>query len=169
LEPVNWPLIILQSLTATVMVISLFALLIPGVPGLFIIWGSALVFGLIVGFNWLAWLMMGLLTILAIFGGVIDNIITAKTTFDAGASIWSIIVGVIVGVIAGILWTPVGGLIAAPIGVLAVEFWRLRDLRKAAGTTKGWIIGLGWSFFIRFLTGMAMIGLWLIWAINVPR
>ena len=166
---VDWPLVFLQALTATIMVISLFALIIPGVPGLIIIWAAALVFGLIIGFNWLAWLIMGLLTILWLFGSVIDNIITAKSTLDTGASLWSIILGIVTGVIGAIVLTPLIGLLTAFLGVLAGEFWRLRNLRKALGTTRGWLVGLGWSFFLRFLTGLAMIGLWLIWAINVPR
>ena len=166
---VNWPLILLQTLTGTLMVISLFAMLIPGVPGPLLIWAEALVFGLIVGFNWLAWLMMVLLTILMIFGSVIDNIITAKKAYDSGASTLSIIVGIIAGILGAIFWTPIGGLLTAPLGVLAAEYWRLRSLRGAAKSTQGWLVGLGWSFFLRFLTGMAMIGLWLIWAINVPK
>jgi uncharacterized protein len=166
---INWSLIFLQTLIGTVMVLSLFAMLIPGVPGLVIIWGAALFFGLMVGFNWLAWVEMVLLTILMLFGSVIDNIITAKKAYDSGAATLSIIAGVIAGILGAIFWTPIGGLITAPLGVLAAEYWRLRSLRQAAGTTKGWLVGLGWAFFIRFLTGMAMIGLWLIWAINAPH
>ena len=47
----NWPLIFLQAATATVMVISLFGLLIPVYPGLTVIWAAALVFGILVGFE----------------------------------------------------------------------------------------------------------------------
>jgi uncharacterized protein YqgC (DUF456 family) len=150
------------------MVVSLFALLLPGFPGLVIIWAAALIFGLISGFNWLGWLIIALLTALMIFGSVIDNIITAKTTYDAGASILSIIFGMITGILGAIFWTPLGGLLIAPLGVLAAEYMRRRDVRQAVSATRGWIVGLGWSFFIRFLTGIAMIGLWLIWVINLP-
>jgi uncharacterized protein len=158
--------LLLEGLTGAVMVISLFAMLIPGVPGLVIIWAAAGVFGLIVGFNWLGWVIIIPITLLMLFGSVIDNIIQVKTTHDTGASLVSIIFGMITGMIGAIFWTPVGGLVTAPLGVLAAEYLRLRNLRQAARTTKGWVVGLGWSFFIRFLTGLAMIGLWLIWAIN---
>ena len=166
---VDWPLVILQAITASIMVISLFGLMVPFFPGLVVIWAAALVFGLIVsGFNWLGWLVMIFLTLLMIFGSVIDNVITAKKAYDTGAAISSIIVGVIAGVVAGIFWTPIGGLIVAPLGVLLAEYLRLRNVRQAARATSGWLIGLGWSFVIRFLTGMAMIGLWFVWAINLP-
>lgn len=164
----DWALIVLKAITATVMVISLFGLMIPFFPGLVVIWAAALVFGLIVsGYNWLGWLVMILLTILMIFGSVIDNVITAKKVYDTGAAISSIIIGVIAGVVGGIFWTPIGGLIVAPLAVLLAEYLRVRNWKKAARATSGWLVGLGWSFVLRFLTGMAMIGLWLIWAINL--
>jgi hypothetical protein len=167
---VDWPLVVLQAITATVMVISLFGLMIPFFPGLVVIWAAALVFGLLVsGYNWLGWLVIILLTLLMIFGSVIDNIITAKKVHDTGAAISSIVIGVIAGVVGGIFWTPIGGLILAPVAVLLAEYRRVRNFKQAARATSGWLIGLGWAFVLRFLTGMAMIGLWLIWAINLPK
>ena len=163
-------LVVVKAITATVMVISLFGLMVPFYPGLVVIWGAAVVFGLVVsGYNWLGWLVIVLLTLLMIFGSVIDNVITARKSYEAGAAISSIIIGVIAGVLGGIFWTPIGGLILAPIAVLLAEYWRVRNLKQAARATSGWLVGLGWSFAIRFLTGMAMIGLWFIWAINLPK
>ena len=107
-----------------------------------------------------------MITILMIFGNVIDNIITSKKAYDSGASIWSVIVSLIAGVIGAIIWTPIGGLLVAPVALFLAEYYRQKDWRKGLATTRGWLVGLGWSFIIRFLTGMAMIGLWLIWALN---
>jgi uncharacterized protein len=167
----NWPLIFLQAATATVMVISLFGLLIPVYPGLTVIWAASLVYGILVGFKalgWVAWVVFVVITLLMLFGNVIDNIITNKKAYDSGASIWSVIVSMIAGVIGAIIWTPIGGLLVAPLALFLAEYYRLRDWRKALTSTRGWLVGLGWSFIIRFLTGMAMIGLWLIWALNTP-
>jgi hypothetical protein len=165
----NWPLIFLQAATATVMIISLFGLIIPVYPGLTVIWGASLVYGIIVGFaalGWVSWLIFAMITVLMIFGNVIDNIITSKKAYDSGASIWSVLAALIAGVIGAIIWTPIGGLLIAPLALLLAEYFRQRDWRNAFTTAMGWIVGLGWSFIIRFLTGMAMIGLWLIWALN---
>jgi len=165
----NWPLILLQAATGTVMIISLFGLLIPVYPGLTVIWAAALVYGVLVGFKalgWVAWLIFALLTLLMLFGSVIDNIITNKKAYDSGASIWSVIISMIAGVIGAIIWTPVGGLLIAPLALFLAEYFRQRDWRGAFISARGWLVGLGWSFILRFLTGMAMIGLWLIWALN---
>jgi uncharacterized protein YqgC (DUF456 family) len=72
----------------------------------------------------------------------------------------------IAGVVGAIIWTPIGGLLVAPLALLLAEYYRQREWRKALESTRGWLVGLGWAFILRFLTGMAMIGLWLIWALN---
>jgi uncharacterized protein YqgC (DUF456 family) len=66
----NWPLIFLQAATATVMIISLFGLLIPIYPGLTVIWAASLVYGILVGFKalgWVAWLIFIVITLLMLF------------------------------------------------------------------------------------------------------
>ena len=45
----------LQILTLTVMLVGLFSLLFPMIPGLVIIWVPALIYGLITGFDWHRW------------------------------------------------------------------------------------------------------------------
>jgi hypothetical protein len=165
----NWPLIFLQAATATVMIISLFGLLIPIYPGITVIWVAALIYGILVGFNalgWIAWLIFIVITLLMVFGNVIDNIVTGKKAYDSGASIWSVVVAMIAGVVGAIIWTPIGGLLIAPLALFLAEYYRQREWRKALASTRGWLVGLGWSFILRFLTGMAMIGLWMIWALN---
>ena len=144
--PMNWPLIFLQAATATVMIISLFGLLIPIYPGLTVIWAASLVYGIIVGFKalgWVSWLIFAVITILMIFGNVIDNIITSKKAYDSGASIWSVIVALIAGVIGAIIWTPIGGLLVAPIALFLAEYYRQRDWRKGFATSRAWIGGTG--------------------------
>jgi uncharacterized protein YqgC (DUF456 family) len=165
----NWPLIFLQAATATVMIISLFGLLLPIYPGLTVIWVASLIYGILVGFKalgWAAWLIFAFITLLMLFGNVIDNIVTGKKAYDSGASIWSVIVAMIAGVVGAIIWTPIGGLLVAPLALLLAEYYRQRTWRKAFASTRGWLVGLGWSFILRFLSGSGMIGLWLIWALN---
>jgi uncharacterized protein YqgC (DUF456 family) len=165
----NWGLIFHQAVVGTVMVVSLFGLVIPIYPGLTVIWAAALVYGIVVGFSslgWVAWLLFALITILMLFGNIIDNVITGKKAYDSGASMWSILVAIVAGVIGSIFWTPIGGLLIAPLALFLVEFYRLKDKKKAFESTRAWIVGLGWAFAVRFLVGLAMIGLWLIWALN---
>jgi uncharacterized protein len=72
----------------------------------------------------------------------------------------------VAGILGTIFFPPFGGLIAAPLTVWLIEYLRLRDLHKAFASLRGMAIGWGASYVVRFMLGLAMIGLWLIWAIN---
>jgi hypothetical protein len=60
----------------------------------------------------------------------------------------------------------VGGLIAAPAVVLVLEYGRLHDFNKALSSLRGLAVGWGMSFVVRFFIGLAMIGIWLVWALT---
>lgn len=57
-------------------------------------------------------------------------------------------------------------MIAAPLVVWLLEYLRLRDVRKSLASLRGLAIGWGAPFVVRFMLGLAMIGIWLVWAIN---
>jgi hypothetical protein len=73
---------------------------------------------------------------------------------------------VLAGILGTIIFPPIGGLIAAPLTVLLIEYFRQDDFKKALLTLRGLAIGWGAAFVVRFLIGAAMIGVWLVWAIN---
>jgi uncharacterized membrane protein YgaE (UPF0421/DUF939 family) len=50
--------------------------------------------------------------------------------------------------------------------VLLLEFLRQRSFKKALASLRGLAIGWSASFVVRFMIGLAMIGIWLVWAIN---
>jgi uncharacterized protein YqgC (DUF456 family) len=58
----------------------------------------------------------------------------------------------------------IGGILAALATLFVIECIRRKDWRKALASLKGMAIGWGWAFVIRFIIGLVMIGLWLIWA-----
>jgi hypothetical protein len=60
--------VLLKTLTLTVMLVGLFGLAVPIVPGLVIMWLGALGYGLFAGFGVLGWIMFALITILMIAG-----------------------------------------------------------------------------------------------------
>jgi hypothetical protein len=72
----------------------------------------------------------------------------------------------VAGIAGTILFPPIGGLIAAPLVILLLEYRRQRDIHKALLTLRGLAIGWGSAFVVRFFIGVAMIGLWLVWALN---
>lgn len=166
----EWPLIselLLQWLTLTFMLVGLVGLIIPIFPGIVVIWLSALVYAAIAAFSgrmvmW-DWLLFALITILMVFGSFVDNIIIAKKLRETGTPWRSIGVGYAAGLISSIFLTPFAALAITPLALIAAEYWRLRNIKQALISARGWLIGFGWTFLVLEATGALMIGLWLVW------
>ncbi len=154
----------LLTITLAVMLVGLFGLIFPILPGLVIIWLAGLVYGLISGFDTAGYIILALMTILMIIGSLIDNVIMGASARQKGASWIAIALALILGVAGTLLFPPFGGLIAALLGLFVFEFFRLKDWRKALESTKGMAFGCGWSAVARTGIGLLMIGLWVLWA-----
>ncbi len=153
----------LQAIALAVMLFGLFGLVVPVLPGLVIIWVPTLVYGIITGFNWANGILFAIITGLMLFGSVVDNIIMGQRARQQGASWLAITVALVAGLAGSVLLPPFGGLVAALVGLFAVEFIRLRDWKQALVSTRSMAVGCGWAAVIRFGIGLVMIALWLVW------
>jgi uncharacterized protein len=160
--------VVLETLTLFVLLIGLFGLIVPVFPGLTIMWLAAVAYALIQNarglMNGWDWFLLVLMTLLMITGNIVDNVIIASKMRDKYIPWSSILLAFAAGILVSIFLTPIIGLIASPVALLVVEYIRLRDRRKAFDSTKTYIIGAGWAFLARFAIGLAMIGLWMLWA-----
>ena len=146
------------------MLVGLLGLLIPVIPGLVIIWIAALAYGAILGFEFPAWLIFTILTIIMIVGSLMDNLIMGKQAFKQGASWVSILLAILFGVIGTFILPIIGSFIGAILALFLSEWIRRKDWRKAMDATTGWAVGCGWAIVLRFGMGLVMIVLWGIWA-----
>jgi hypothetical protein len=153
-------------ITLIIMAVGLLGLIVPIFPGITVIWMAALGYGVVTGFSTLAWVLFGVITVLLIIGVTIDNILMGAKARKAGAVWSSLALGWLAGILGTILLPPLGGIVAAPLVVLLVEYLRQRDFKKALASLRGLAIGWGASFVVRFFIGLAMIGIWLVWALN---
>jgi uncharacterized protein YqgC (DUF456 family) len=149
-----------------IMAVGLVGLIIPIFPGIIVIWLAILVYGLLTGFNTLGWVLFAVNTVLMIIGVTIDNILMNAKAHKEGAAWSSLALGMVGGILGTILFPPVGGILAAPLVVLLLEYLRQRDINRALLTLRGLLIGWGTSFVVRFFIGLAMIGIWLAWVLN---
>jgi uncharacterized protein len=153
-------------LTLVVMLIGLVGLVIPIFPGVVVIWLAAFGYGLLTGFEPPGLLIFIFITIALIPGVTVDNILMGAGARRGGASWLSILVAIVAGIVGTLLFPPIGGLIAAPLAVLLLEFQRVRDMGKAWVATRGLAVGWILSVGAKFIIGCVMIGLWLIWALR---
>ena len=160
---IDVPLLI-KSITLTVMLAGL--LVLPLLPGLVIIWAAALGYGLAAGFGTLGWIMFAILTVLMLAGSVVDNVLMGRSAHKEGAPWWVILLALLAAIVGSfVIPIPIiGGILAALATLFVIEWIRRKDWRKALASLKGMAIGWGWAFVIRFIIGLVMIGLWLIWA-----
>jgi hypothetical protein len=149
--------------TQIVMLLGLLGLVVPIYPGLVVMWLAGLGYGIVQGFNPLGWVVFALMTILMLFGTVIDNILMGAGAKKSGASWAGIGVALLAGLVGTVLFPPLGGLIAAPLAVLGYEYWRQKDWQKAWAALRGLALGWGLSFLARFAIGLGIMGLWWLW------
>jgi hypothetical protein len=78
----TWDLII-KSVSFLFMGIGL--LVIPVLPGLVIIWATALGYGIASGFGTLGWIMFTIITLLMLAGSIVDNVMISTQAHKEGA------------------------------------------------------------------------------------
>ncbi|MCW5877166.1 MAG: DUF456 domain-containing protein [Anaerolineales bacterium] len=149
------------------MLVGLFGMIVPIFPGGFVIWLAALIYGLLEGFSGAGWAFFLLISLLAIAGMLVDNVLMARAARKQGASWWSLTFAFVGGVVGTILLPPFGGLLGAPLLLYLSEMRRRRSTSQAWEVTRGLLVGWGWSFVARFVLGLAKIGLWLGWVLWV--
>ena len=112
------------------------------------------------------WLLFALITVLAVIGSFVDNVILATKLRETGTPWRSILIGMGAGLVSSFLVTPIGALVVTPLALYAAEYLRLRDKGAALRTTQAFLIGWGWTFLALFVIGVTMIGLWGVWAMK---
>jgi len=155
--------LLLNLLILLGMLVTLGGLIVPVFPGLIVIWLLALLYGFAAGFGTLGAVLFVIITVLAIFGEVSDNLLMSKKARQEGARWLSIAIAFVAGIAGSIVFSPLGGIAAALGGLFLAEYIPSRDRKKALAVTKGMAIGWGWAFVLRFGVGLMMIALWAIW------
>lgn len=152
-----------QIVVLVVMLAGLFSLLAVIIPGLTIIWLAALIYGLLTGFNQTSGLIFLAISLLMIFGNMVDQILMGARAKKSGASWTGVVLSMLAALVFSILFPPFGGLVAALIVLFTIETIRLKNWRQAGESTKEMAVGCASAAFARFGIGLVMIGLWLWW------
>lgn len=152
-------------LVALVMAVGIIGTIVPLLPGLPIVWGAALVYGLVAGFGVVGWVAFIAITLLLIAGTVLGFVLPHQRVGKQGAPRSTMFAGVALGIV-GFFVIPVIGLpLGAVVGVFAAERMRTGDGAVAWASTKQLIIGFGLGALVQLGAGMAMIGCWVAWVV----
>src|SRR5678816_1622534 len=152
-------------LFAIVLLVSLF--LIPlGLPGTWIMVGSAIGYDAIVGGDPIGWVTIAATAVLAIIAEIFEFSLSARYTRKYGGSrragwgaIFGGIVGAIVGVPVPIVGSVIGAFVGSFLGALIAEFTGGSSAGEATRVAKGALIGRAVSTGLKIGIGF-MIGVW---------
>jgi uncharacterized protein YqgC (DUF456 family) len=164
----------LLALTIVLMAVGLVGCVVPGLPGVTLIFLSALLYAILTDFETVGTLVLVILFVLAALAFLTDFVATSYGARRFGASNWGTVggaVGGIVGAVVGLVFAGIGslfGLIAGTIaGVFIGEYLRRQrrgdqerqstDWRRASRAAGGVIVGYLASAVIQGLLGLASI------------
>jgi len=161
----EWLKIVIIGVTQFIILVGLVGLIVPIFPGIIIIWLACLGYGVITGFSTWGIVLFVLITALMLAGTTVDNILMGVGAHKGGASWLTVGIALVAGIIGTLLLPPFGGLIAAPLRVLLLEWARTKNLKLAWQALVGMAAGWGLSVFARMGIGAVMMILWWIWVV----
>lgn len=132
----------LFAIVMTVMVVTLILmLLIPVLPGQFIIWGAALVYGLMTGFEQLGLGAFIGISLLAIVASLVDAAAGWFGARKGGASNKAIASGCVLGAAGFIIFNAFGALLGVLLGLVGYEYLQDKDWERSLKAGGGYLLG----------------------------
>ena len=146
------------------MIVGLIGVILPLVPGVGFLWFVVLIYAIAERFATIDPLTFVVLTVLGAIGVSADLWMSQVGAKAGGASIWSLLAGLLLGAIGalvGAVFLGVGAIpgavVGAVLGVLLAEYYQRKDWREALKASGGWLIGCTLSGGVQLLIGVLMI------------
>lgn len=150
---------------ALLMAIGLAGVVLPFVPGVPIVWGAALLYGVMTSFGGLGWTAMVAITLLAIVGMAASIVLPDRAGAAAGASRSTRLFAGLLGLIGFFVVPVIGFPLGACLGVLLAQYRLTEDWDGAVGSTVAVLKGFGVGILAELGAGMAMVMVWIAWVI----
>ena len=154
-------------LVGIVIAVGIAGVVLPVLPGLWLIWGAALVYGFLVGFNGWAWPAMVAMTALAVAGTATIYYLPAKKTGEIGIPGWGQLVIAATAIVGFFVIPIVGAVVGLVVGTLGVAVIVERDLRNAGSTAWSMLVEILKAAAIQLAIALAMAVVWGAWAFTV--
>jgi uncharacterized protein YqgC (DUF456 family) len=160
----DWFATILVGITIAV---GIAGVILPIFPGIWLIWGASLVYGLLVGFDVWGWLAMAAITGLAAIGTGIIYYLPAKKTGEVGMPGWGQLVVAGCAVVGFFIVPIVGAILGVIVGTLAVALVVEGHLGRSMGTASTMLIEILKASAIQLGIALLMAVIWGLWAVSV--
>jgi uncharacterized protein YqgC (DUF456 family) len=154
---------ILIYFVALIMLVGLAGVFLPLLPGIELVWLAAVGYGIFHGFTWGGAAALLAITVLLAIGLSSDIWITGLGLRATKTSLVSVILGILVLLIVSLLFTPLTGILLGLGVMFLLEFRRHRSWKKAFASTGSAVAGCGFSYGFKFIIGLVMMGIWVVW------
>ncbi|MGB3186624.1 MAG: DUF456 domain-containing protein [Ornithinimicrobium sp.] len=143
-----------------VMVVGLFGIVIPVLPGLLFVWSGVLIWAISQG-SGLAWTVFTAVTVIALAGAALQFLVPGQRMRNAGVATSTLVVAVAAGIVAGIALPVVGFFIGFPLGIYVVQRMRRGGHVEARQSTVLAIKAIGLNILIELSTALIIVALWI--------
>jgi uncharacterized protein YqgC (DUF456 family) len=150
---------------AVLMALGLAGIILPLLPGLPIIWGAALLYGFMTGFDSLGWTAMAVITLLAVIGIAASLILPERAGAASGASRSTRLFAGVTGIVGFFVIPVIGFPIGACLGVLLAQYRQTADPGEAMRSTVAVLKGFGAGLIAELAAGLAMVLVWVAWVV----
>jgi uncharacterized protein YqgC (DUF456 family) len=123
-------------LCALAIIIGVFGVLLPLLPGLILCWAAALVWGFAVADGWVRWVVVLVATLVAVLGTVVKYAWPGRNLKRSGVPNRTLLLGGVLGIVGFFVIPVVGVVIGFVLGVYLGERIRLGDTAQAWPSTK---------------------------------
>jgi uncharacterized protein YqgC (DUF456 family) len=143
------------------MLIGLIGIVIPLLPGLLLVWGAVLLWA-IEAQSRVGWLILGIATVLALCGSLLQYLLPGRRMARAGVTTSSIVVGAALAVVGFFVIPVLGAFLGFPLGIYLAERVKLGSHARAWPSTKQALKAIVLSVGIELLTGLAIATTWVV-------
>lgn len=154
------------GLIVAFMLIGLIGVIIPILPGVFLIWFGVFLYAWRDGFEALSLGTFIFISILVVFAGLSDLWLPIFGSRKSGASKRTILTGLLGAIIGSFIVPLFGTVVGYIVGVLLGEYHKQRDWAAAWEASKGGLAGWGIATLIQLVVGVLVIIIF-IWAVLV--
>lgn len=138
---------------AALAIVGVAGIVVPVLPGSLALLAGLAVWALLGGSPW-GWLTFGVGAALVVVGAAAQYVLTGRTLKREQIPSRSVVIGVLCGV-AGLFVIPLFGLpLGLAVGLLASEYWRVRDLRTALSTSWTALKSVGLGVLVELACGL---------------
>jgi uncharacterized protein YqgC (DUF456 family) len=151
----------LTIVVGLIMLVGLIGIAVPVLPGLLVVWAGVLLWAFETQTP-AGWAVLSLATALALSGFLLQYILPGRRLRAAGVTTSTTMAGAALAVVGFFVIPVVGGFLGFALGVYLAERVKLGAHGAAWLSTKHALKAIGLSMGIELLTGLAIVGTWVI-------